>query len=253
MNAKYLIRFDDICPTMNWEVWNIIEKFMLDAGVKPILAVVPDNRDQKLAVSLPRDNFWEKVRNWQSWGWTIGLHGYQHCYVTENSGLMRINPYSEFAGLPLAEQTNKLDNGLKIFQDQQVRPDIWVSPAHSFDDITVTALRERGISLISDGFTFFPFRDSKGSLWIPQQMWSFHYMPFGMWTICFHHNAWTKADLLSFCAGINRFGSAIISVEEVIAEYGERIKNDADRVMSCMFPFFICFKKSMSYLSRNLC
>lgn len=251
MNAKYLIRFDDICPTMNWEVWAVIEKCILDAGVKPILAVVPDNCDLKLAVSSPRYDFWEQVRIWQSWEWTIGLHGYQHKYVTDNAGLLRINPYSEFAGLSLAEQSEKLDKGIKIFQEQGVRPDIWIAPAHSFDAVTVTALKERGISLISDGFTLFPYRDGEGVIWIPQQIWRFRHMPFGTWTICFHHNSWTKEDLLAFRSGIDEFNPMITSVNVVTARHGKRLKSKVDDVISNLIPSCIHLKRKVSSLSRK--
>ncbi|NTW33617.1 MAG: DUF2334 domain-containing protein, partial [Bacteroidetes bacterium] len=38
-----------------------------------------------------------KMKELQKKGFLIALHGYQHRYVTENSGIMRINEYSEFA------------------------------------------------------------------------------------------------------------------------------------------------------------
>src|SRR5262249_15450035 len=77
MEPKYLLRFDDICPTMNWGVWRSVEKILLDTDVKPILAVVPDNRDERLKVGNANEGFWEEVRGWQARSWTIGLHGYQ--------------------------------------------------------------------------------------------------------------------------------------------------------------------------------
>ena len=56
--AQYLLRFDDLCPTMRrsrWEQYrNLIEEF----GVRPILAVVPDNRDKDLDGSPADPEFW---------------------------------------------------------------------------------------------------------------------------------------------------------------------------------------------------
>src|SRR6478672_6653645 len=98
MDAQYLIRFDDLCPTMNWQVWAEIETILLESRVSPILAVVPDNRDTALMVGPPRSDFWVEVRRWQQRGWTIGMHGYQHTYVTEEAGIVGIWPRSEFAG-----------------------------------------------------------------------------------------------------------------------------------------------------------
>ena len=78
MPARYLVRFDDICPTMNWAAWSRIETVLDRHGVAPILAVVPDNRDPKLMVDNSRADFWARVRGWQTKGWTIALHGFQH-------------------------------------------------------------------------------------------------------------------------------------------------------------------------------
>jgi len=97
--ARYLIRFDDICPTIDWYIWNEIETMLISANVSPILAVIPDNRDPKLMVDPPVADFWQRVREWQKRGWTIGLHGYQHIYVNNNSGILSLNKRSEFAGL----------------------------------------------------------------------------------------------------------------------------------------------------------
>src|SRR5262245_50629556 len=112
MSARYLLRFDDICPTMNWDVWDQIDAILCAEGVTPILAVVPDNQDQELKVSPPNPRFWDRARDWQARGWTIGMHGYEHRFVTSESGILRVNRFSEFAGLPAAEQERKLRAGL---------------------------------------------------------------------------------------------------------------------------------------------
>jgi hypothetical protein len=66
--ARYLVRFDDICPGMNWRVWGEIEKILVDGGVKPMLAVVPANDDPQLDVAPREPGFWERVRGWQARG-----------------------------------------------------------------------------------------------------------------------------------------------------------------------------------------
>ena len=99
MLTRYLVRFDDICPTMNWTVWRQVEEALVEEGVEPILAVVPDNRDPNLTFDWPEPRFWDRVRQWQARGWTIGMHGYHHRYETEDAGIVGRNRYSEFAGL----------------------------------------------------------------------------------------------------------------------------------------------------------
>src|SRR5436309_501178 len=61
MTARYVVRFDDVCPTMNWSVWARIEPVLAKHNVRPLLAVVPDNRDPKLMIEPPRANFWDRV------------------------------------------------------------------------------------------------------------------------------------------------------------------------------------------------
>ena len=184
MGARYLIRFDDICPTLNWKAWDLIEAVLIEAGVKPIVAVIPDNRDEQLRMGEADKGFWDRVRAWQLRGWTIGLHGYQHRYVTTHSGILGLKRYSEFAGLLLAEQEAKLWEASRIFREQGIEPNVWVAPAHSFDWNTVRALQKIGIHTISDGFYLSPHVDSRGMLWIPQQLWRFRPMPVGLRTIC---------------------------------------------------------------------
>ena len=204
MAARYLVRFDDICPGMNWSVWRDIEAILVEQQVKPMLAVVPDNADSNLDVAPKVEDFWPRVREWQARGWGIGLHGYQHRYVTREAGLIGINDRSEFAGLPAAEQQDKLERGLAIFRAQSVRADVWIAPAHSFDDATLEALHRLGVPAVSDGFFLTPHRDRRGLVWVPQQIWGFRYRPFGVWTVCYHHNAWTPADVRRFAADLRR-------------------------------------------------
>jgi predicted deacetylase len=197
MTAKFLLRFDDLCPAMNWDAWHKLENVMMEEGVNPILAVIPDNQDVTLNEGRPNERFWDHVRAWQARGWTIGLHGYQHRYVSKESGIIGLNRYSEFAGLPLEEQYSKLKQGLEIFAREGVRADVWVAPAHSFDQRTVKALMSLGLKTISDGLSLYPYRDSQGIFWVPQQLWRFRAAPFGVWTICIHpkEGLWVNPDL----------------------------------------------------------
>ena len=213
--ARYLVRFDDICPGMNWRTWREIEKILVDADVRPLLAVVPANQDATLDVGPCEPRFWDFVRQWQARGWTIGLHGYQHRYVTREAGLIGINARSEFAGLPAVEQADKLHRAVAIFRDEKVRPEVWIAPGHSFDAATVVALREVGLAAISDGFFLDAHRDSRGTLWVPQQLWSFRYRPFGLWTVCYHHNTWSASDLKRFAADVALYRSRIITFAAV--------------------------------------
>jgi hypothetical protein len=44
----FLLRFDDICPTMNWRIWLEVDGLLLERNIKPIIAVIPDDKNQAL-------------------------------------------------------------------------------------------------------------------------------------------------------------------------------------------------------------
>jgi hypothetical protein len=215
LGARYLIRFDDICPTMNWATWDRIEAVLSELDIRPLVAVVPDNRDAHLVVDSPRPDFWNRVRHWQSLGWCIALHGFEHKYETAHAGLIGINPYSEFAGLPAATQRAKLEAGLRVFADNGVRADAWSAPGHSFDATTVSVLVDLGIKVISDGYFWRPVR-FMGATWLPQQMWRLRPMPAGLWTVCFHSNALHPRDIGSVEGPLRVFRPKVVSVQEVL-------------------------------------
>ncbi len=51
--AQYLLRFDDLCPTMAASRWAPFERLIGEFGIQPILAVVPENQDPELAIDEP--------------------------------------------------------------------------------------------------------------------------------------------------------------------------------------------------------
>jgi peptidoglycan/xylan/chitin deacetylase (PgdA/CDA1 family) len=224
MPAQYLLRFDDICSTMNWHVWGKIESVLHEKAIKPILAVVPDNQDPKLSIAPPATDFWQQVRSWQAHGWTIALHGYQHVYVNKNPGILSLATLqSEFAGLPREVQEEKLHSGLAIFKREGVRADCWVAPSHSFDWTTVDLLAELGLKVINDGLWPWPHTDRRGITWVPQQLWGgIIPRPAGVWTVCYHPNGWSMAQQDRFQHDLEAFGSQITYQDEVVKNFAGR-------------------------------
>ena len=109
-NTGLLLRFDDIAPNMNWELMNKCEKLFLEYNIKPVLGVIPNNEDE-LLLSFPlKKNFWEKVNQWQSYGWEIAIHGYNHKYIsnTKKKDYFSYGGKSEFFGYSLEDQISKL-------------------------------------------------------------------------------------------------------------------------------------------------
>jgi len=186
--SKYLIRLDDACHTQNRSNWGQIETILDRYNIKPIVAVVPDCKDPELFFDKPLDSFWNLVKSWEIKGWTIGMHGYQHLFVNveKHYSLVPIHDRTEFAGLPYEEQSTKIKNAWSIFLKKNVKPTIWIAPAHTFDTNTIKALYMfTDIRMVSDCFSLNTFK-YKDFIFIPQQLWHFSKMPLGLWTICLH-------------------------------------------------------------------
>lgn len=227
---SYLLRFDDLCPTMRWSSWDEVEEVLAETGVKPILAVVPDNQDPRLRHDPPSPAFWDRMRICQARGWTIALHGYQHTYVNGEPGLLRLNRQSEFAGLDYQTQLEKLRKGLAVFAREGLQAEAWVAPSHSFDWATVAALGAVGIRTISDGMGLAPFTDPLGSVWVPQQFASMRRMPFGVWTFCYHLDGFTRSDMATFRTRLRQLLPRMISLQEAVA-MGGRPQSLGDRMV----------------------
>jgi len=215
MFANYIIRMDDASPTMNQDKWIQLETLLDKYQVKPIVAVIPNNKDSKLLLNYPNNQFWQQVKIWQEKKWEIALHGFEHKYTTSVKSIVPINDYSEFAGLSLEEQKLKIRLGIKIFNKHTLTCRTWVAPAHSFDKNTIKALKsETNIHIISDGIAWSPYYEH-GMYWIPQQLWKPRNMFFGTWTICYHPDEMNDKDFRILEDFLKKNRKNIISVEEL--------------------------------------
>lgn len=222
MSAHYLIRLDDACPTMNHVKWLKMEKLLDKYAIKPMVAVIPDNKDNSFNDEKIDDNvFWNRVKAWQNKGWEIAQHGYTHEYVSKNSGDFTIgNNYSEFAGLLYGVQKEKIKKGYALLKEKGLKVNSWIAPAHTFDHDTVRALKEEtNIGIISDSIALYPYTH-QGFTWIPVQVANFINVPFGYWTICIHPNELSDKDFEKLEKKIQQFKEQIIATDDVKAYQG---------------------------------
>jgi len=241
--TQYLLRFDDICPTMNWRVWAEIETLLVQRQFQPLLAVVPDNRDPGLQVDSPAGDFWDRVRAWQDRGWTIALHGFQHRYVTRSAGMVAIRKKSEFAGLPAEVQREKLRRGLEIFERERITSRVWIAPGDSFDAATVALLPEFGIRVISGGYFRYPYVCPRRMTWVPQQLYYFRPAPTGVWTVCYHHNQWGASQPRTFREDVDQYGANIVSLDTIL---------DRGAPPECKWSAWLCTRPRISrFLIRS--
>ena len=199
----YLIRLDDASDHMNTERWDRVERMLDENGVKPLVGIIPLNRDKMLLEFAEDPGFWEKARRWQEKGWRIALHGFEHVYSTNCAGINPVHDRSEFAGHPLEKQRQMIREGVKILQEKGLNPTAFFAPSHTFDENTLQALRlESDIRVISDTVANDTYC-RKGFTFIPQQAGRVRELPFKVTTICLHPNFSTDEELEEIGAFLN--------------------------------------------------
>lgn len=213
--AKYIFRLDDIAENMNEKNYLKLKKIFLKYDIKPIIGVIPNNQDPML-LSFPKVsfNFWEEVYQRQNDNqWTIAQHGYTHEYETNSSGILKINNRSEFAGLSYEKQMIKIKKGLKILNEKNIKTNMFMAPAHSFDENTVEVLKAQGFKYLTDGYGLFPYKFNNITF-IPQLFSKPRKMPYGIYTWCLHLNNMSDEDIKDIESFIKKNYKKIINVEE---------------------------------------
>jgi predicted deacetylase len=219
--AQYLLRFDDLCPTVDRERWRQFADLLAEFEVCPILAVVPENCDPGLQRSSPDPEFWAAMRRMELGGATIALHGYRHICASPGRSLLRLARTSEFAGVDAPAQRAWIHEGLQILRGYGLNPQMWVAPRHGFDTHTLRALKAEGIENLSDGFSRKPYL-REGITWIPQQLWSPVEKSRGLWTICIHPNTAGPGDIDALRSFVRAHRAQFTSVDRVLAEFPAR-------------------------------
>lgn len=186
--SRYIMRLDDACPRHDRERWQRMEELLTAYGVRPLVGIIPACKDPMMDRYPEDEHFWERARAWQARGWCMALHGCDHVYTSSSGGMNPVNPRSEFAGLPLETQEEKIRRGLSQLRQEGIEPKVFFAPSHTFDENTLMALKAcSDIRLISDTVAKAVYcRD--GFTFVPQQSGRVRKLPFDMVTFCYHPN-----------------------------------------------------------------
>jgi predicted deacetylase len=207
---------DDACSTMHHEKWNQLEVLFDAYQIKPMVGIVPNNKDIELMPGKVDENFYVKALQWQKKGWTIALHGYEHLYNTTNKGLNPVLHRSEYSGLPLAVQEEKIEKGYALLKNQNLKVDYFFAPSHNFDENTLKALYNKTtIRKISDTIASVPYKKGEFAFF-PLQFGKFRNIKSpGYWTFCLHPNSMKEIDLFHAEQFIKKHHQKFISFDEV--------------------------------------
>ena len=221
---KFILRLDDAAPTMNKEKWDKIEKILDKYNIKPIVGIIPDNKDLEFNYPII-ENFWQKCLEWQNKGWIIAQHGLNH----NLSKTIR----TEFVGKSYNEQKSIIMKGYDILKNNGLKPTCFFAPNHTFDDITIKVCNEMNcFKFISDGYAFYPYRE-KEMMFFPSAFDKPHIIsPFGIFTFVYHPNKMNDLDYIyleKFIKDhINKFE---INIDEILNNFSKRKRNIADKIL----------------------
>jgi predicted deacetylase len=247
--AQYLLRIDDLCTTVHQRRWTRLRDIVREFGIRPILAVVPDNYDPELNKSDPDPEFWQQMHESQVSGAAIAMHGYRHRCTSEGTSLIPLHRHTEFAGLDVEEQRAMLQAGLEILRGKGLNPRLWVAPRHGFDRNTLTALRYVGIMHLSDGFARRPFLRG-GVVWIPQQIWEPAEKSSGLWTICLHPNGTSRLKADELRAFLEKRAGQFTSFDRVIAEFEATELGPGERLHEAVAMGRLRLRRSLKRMFR---
>ncbi|UWZ82892.1 DUF2334 domain-containing protein [Occallatibacter riparius] len=248
--AQYLLRIDDLCPTVHAGRWTRLRAIIDEFKIQPILAIVPDNHDPDLDASPPDPAFWNQMPSMQSAGAAIALHGLNHICDVQGKSLIPLLRTSEFAGAPLDVQRHRIARGLAILRSYGLAPKLFVAPRHGFDRNTLLALREQGIRYISDGFARVPFV-RHGVTWIPMQLWSPVARASGLWTLCIHPNTADDASIECLRRFLRVHAQHFTSFDRVILEFDGVSSSIRERAYEIASAARVAIRRRINCLQRQ--
>ena len=230
---KYIIRLDDACPNMKKDKWDRMEKLLDKYGIKPIVGIIPDNKDEEFKKNPVINDFWEKYAlKWQNKNWIIAQHGLNHCI----NDTIR----TEYKGNTYIDQKNNLKEGYEILKNNNIRPICFFAPAHTFDNNTIKACVDLGFfKFISDGVATYPYK-YRDMLFLPNIFDTPHkILPFGIYTFVYHPNNMTEESFVyleNFIKKNKRFFE--IEIDEIVKMYSKRKKNILDILLMVLINIF---------------
>lgn len=211
--SKFIIRVDDVCPTMHWDRFKTFSEALIKTKTPCLIGVIPDCRDKTLFHSPPQENFWDAIRNLAQSGWTIAQHGYTHVCDREGKDWLGLTKFNEFAGHDLNTQLDRLTSGAAILERENVATDVFMAPRHSFDDVTIRALREAGFNAVTDGVGLWPYQQN-GLTFIPQLFARPFHLGVGVYTLCCHLDQMKELAFSQLMAFIKNNHDRILSFDQ---------------------------------------
>jgi len=215
--ARFLIRLDDLCPTMDHRRFSRVVELLDRHDVRPLGGLVPDNHDPDLECSEADPEFWARMRELAGRGWRFAQHGYTHEGVPVASDELGLSPLTEFAGRPEQDQRERLAHGRELLAAEGLATDVFMAPFHSYDGATLRALAAEGFRYVTDGYGLFPFT-REGLVFLPQLFeWDAN-AGVGVYTLCLHPSNMDEAAFSRLEAVLERRRGSLIDFDTAVRD-----------------------------------
>lgn len=216
-NTGLLIRVDDIAENMNWKFMDQCELLFDKFNIKPLLGIIPENKDKELLKFPKNSNFWKRVHSWKEKNWEISMHGFNHVYDNETkfSDFFKYGGPSEFCGHEYSHQYKKIKMGKERLLSEGILIKSFFAPNHTYDSNTFKALFENDIKIVIDGYGLFPYKDHNLTF-IPQLFYKEIMLPFGIQSTQIHMNYWDENHFQKFKKFIEINRNKIKNFDELI-------------------------------------
>ena len=235
-NTGLLIRIDDVAENMSWKYMDKCEKLFEELKVKPLVGIIPENKDPDLLRFPKNNNFWSRVSDWKKNVWEISMHGFNHVYDTNTKfkDFFNYGGASEFFGHDFEHQHKKIKLGLDKLKSEGQIVKSFFAPNHTYDLNTFLALKDNGIKVIIDGYGLFPYFE-KNLIFIPQLFYNETILlPFGFQSTQVHMNNWDDDYF-------NKFKEFLIKSKQKILDYNEIVSKSSDskakKILRDLFKF----------------
>ena len=153
------------------------------------------------------------------------MHGYTHLYDTNTNKKDYFNygGRSEFFGHSIENQIEKIKNGLKVFEKNNINIRVFYAPNHTYDKNTFEALKIAGINQVIDGYGLIPYIENEIKF-IPQLFYKPILLPFGIQSTQIHLNYWNNDDFNKFEKFVEQNLNKIISYDQALSKVNKSLK-----------------------------
>ena len=147
------------------------------------------------------------------------MHGNNHVYdkFCNKEDYLSLGGNTEFSGHTFENQLSKIKSGLNKFKSENLKIRVFFAPNHTFDNNTLLALKECGITEIIDGYGLMPYKKNNIKF-IPQLFYKNFILPFGIQSTQLHINYWEDKDFKKFEMFVERNKSKFITYEDAISK-----------------------------------